>query len=58
MKEADYLFEPAYNQALRCYQANDYQDAFKYVKMALQVFPEHSESKELLGEIEDVLRVM
>lgn len=58
MKEADYLFEPPFNLALRAYEANDYQEAYKFAKMALEIFPEHNESKELLKEIEGILRLV
>jgi len=47
LKEADYLFEPAYNMALWAYKQNDYQEALKMVNKALEIYPDHFESKEL-----------
>ena len=57
MKEADYLFEPCYNQAIQYYKLNDYQETFKYAKRALEIYPDHVESKELLQKVDDTLRV-
>jgi len=47
IKEADYLFEPAYNLALWAYKQNDYQDALRLINKALEIYPDHYESKEL-----------
>ena len=58
MKEADYFFEPAYNLALCNYKNSDYQEAYKLVKKALSIYPDHIESKELKKTIEDVLSVL
>jgi len=58
MKEADYLFEPPYNMALLAHRSSDYQEAYKLVKSALKIYPDHIESKELKKTIEEVLAIL
>ncbi len=43
----DYSFEPYYNYAAMKYKQGDYEEAQKYVKKSLDIFPEHFDSKEL-----------
>ena len=57
LKEADYLFEPAYNMALWAYKQNDYQEALKMVNKALEIYPDHFESKELKRTINASLSI-
>jgi len=58
IKEGDYLFEPCYNLALWYYKGHDYQEAYKQVKKALEIYPDHVESQDLKKAIEEVLSVL
>ena len=44
----EFLFEPRYNLALLGYQTSDKEESFNHVKKALEIFPDHVESKELM----------
>mgnify|MGYP001048108895 CR=1 FL=1 len=48
---ADWLYEPLYNAALLAYRTGEMQQSFDLVNRALKVFPEHSDSKELLQKL-------
>lgn len=37
---------------------NDYQESFKLVKKTLEIYPEFSEAKELLNNLEEIISVM
>ncbi|CAM9501407.1 unnamed protein product [Chrysoparadoxa australica] len=55
---APYLFEPFYNGALLSYRAGDLQDAYAQCSKALEVYPEHHDSKELLEQLKSHLRAL
>jgi tetratricopeptide repeat protein 8 len=42
-----YLFEPLYNNALLLYRLGDFQEAYSNVCKALEIYPNHDDSKEL-----------
>eukprot|EP00903_Cladosiphon_okamuranus_P013708 g12764.t1 len=50
---APYLFEPFYNGALLAYRSGDLQEAFSMCGKALEVYPEHGDSKQLLKTLQD-----
>ena len=58
LKEGEYLFEAAFNGALAAFKTSDYQECYKLLKKALGIYPEHSESKELLKIIEELLTII
>eukprot|EP01029_Cantina_marsupialis_P010012 TRINITY_DN2297_c0_g1_i1.p1 TRINITY_DN2297_c0_g1~~TRINITY_DN2297_c0_g1_i1.p1 ORF type:complete len:508 (+),score=66.95 TRINITY_DN2297_c0_g1_i1:60-1583(+) len=45
------MFEPFYNGALLSYKIGDFEQSFKLVKRALDLFPQHAESKELMSQL-------
>lgn len=45
---ADWLYEPLYNMALLTFRTGQMQESFMLVNKALEIFPEHADSKELL----------
>lgn len=49
---APHVFEPFYNLALLAYRTGDFQDAHNYVSKALQIYPNHIDSKELLSTLQ------
>ena len=53
VKLSPFYFEPLYNGALLAYKIGDYQESFFLVNEALKVFPEHSDSKDLLGLLKE-----
>lgn len=55
---APYLFEPFYNGALLAHGAGDYQEAFRLVDKALELYPQHHDSKELRAKLDAQLRTM
>lgn len=57
IKESQFLFEPIYNSALLAINSNDYQEAYSLVNKALELYPEHIESKELKKTIDDYLSI-
>jgi tetratricopeptide repeat protein 8 len=50
-KEGDHTFEPYFNGALLAFKSGDFQDSFDLVTKALNVFPEHTESLQLLKQL-------
>lgn len=48
---ASFLYEPFYNGALLAYKLGDFSDAFALVSKALEIFPGHTESKDLLKQL-------
>ncbi|GAX76630.1 hypothetical protein CEUSTIGMA_g4076.t1 [Chlamydomonas eustigma] len=50
-KEGDHTFEPYFNGALLAFKSGDFQDSFDLVTKALNAFPEHTESLELLKQL-------
>lgn len=47
-KLGQFLFEPSYNGGLLAFKTGEYQDSFTATKKALEIFPEHADSKELM----------
>lgn len=45
---APHNFEPSYNIALLAYKAGQYQESFRNVEKALSLYPQHTESLEML----------
>lgn len=43
-----FIFEPVFNAALLAYKLGEFQESYQLVEKALGIFPEHSESKELM----------
>lgn len=41
------FFEPCYNLSLLLWKKGDFQESFKMIQIALQIFPDHVDSKEL-----------
>lgn len=50
-KEGDHTFEPYYNGALLAFKLGDFQESFDLVQKALNAYPEHTESHELLKQL-------
>lgn len=51
-KNTEYLFEPYYNFAIRRYKEGNKEEAYKFAKKSLEIFPAHFESKDLINKIE------
>ena len=47
----DFSFEPYYNYADLRFKQGDYEEAFKFAKKALEIYPTHFESKEIVEKI-------
>lgn len=56
MKENQYLFEPHFNYAINCYKIGRYEEAFEVIKKALDIYPDHTDSKKLLGLLKNILK--
>ncbi|GMH44731.1 hypothetical protein BSKO_12683 [Bryopsis sp. KO-2023] len=52
-KLAGHLFEPCYNGALLCFRKGEFQGSFEQVNSALEVYPEHIDSKDLLKQLQN-----
>jgi tetratricopeptide repeat protein 8 len=48
---APHMFEPFFNGALVAFKLGDCQESFDYAQRALEAFPEHTDSKELLKQL-------
>ena len=46
------MFEPFFNMALVAFKLGDCQESFDHAQKALEAFPEHTESKELLRQLQ------
>ncbi|KRX09628.1 hypothetical protein PPERSA_09298 [Pseudocohnilembus persalinus] len=57
-KEGEFLIEPHYNSALWAYNSSEFQQAYDFVKKALEIYPDHADSKKLLKNIENKLKVI
>lgn len=57
-KMSDHLFEPFYNGALLCFNKGEFQESFELVNSALEVFPDHMDSKELLKQLQDFFTIL
>uniref|UniRef100_A0A7S1CCY2 Uncharacterized protein n=1 Tax=Bicosoecida sp. CB-2014 TaxID=1486930 RepID=A0A7S1CCY2_9STRA len=49
---AGYMFEPFFNGALLAYKLGDFQDSYELVQKALGAYGAHSDSKELLKQLQ------
>lgn len=47
----DFSFEPYYNYSVLRYKQGDKEEAFKFAKKSVEIFPSHFESKELINKI-------
>ena len=56
-KNSDYAFEPYYNFSIMRYKLGDIEEAYKFNKKALEIFPDHYESKDLKEKIINQLLV-
>ena len=54
-KNTDYSFEPYYNYANTRYKQGDYEESYKFAKKALEIYPQHFESKEIVEKIQKQL---
>ena len=48
-----HTFEPPYNSALLSYKLGDLQESFNQATKALECYPEHADSKELLKTLRE-----
>ncbi|XP_067141964.1 tetratricopeptide repeat protein 8 [Centruroides vittatus] len=55
---ASYLFEPFYNHALLAEEMGDLQSCFSIVQKALEAFPDHTDSQELLEKIKKMFSTL
>ncbi|CAE7581589.1 Ttc8 [Symbiodinium sp. KB8] len=51
MRLAAHLFEPAFNGGLLAFKLGEFQDSFELANKALEAYPEHIESKELIKQL-------
>ena len=56
MKENQYLFEPHFNYAVNSYKIGHYEDAFEVIKKALDIYPDHPDSKKLFNLLKVLLK--
>jgi tetratricopeptide repeat protein 8 len=56
-KNTEFSFEPYYNFSALKYKMGDLEEAYKFNKKALELFPEHYDSKELRDKIKNKLLV-
>jgi len=54
-KNTDYSFEPYYNYANLRYKQGELEESIKFAKKAIEIFPQHFESKELITKIQKEL---
>eukprot|EP00451_Oxyrrhis_marina_P015597 CAMPEP_0204328882 /NCGR_PEP_ID=MMETSP0469-20131031/13746_1 /ASSEMBLY_ACC=CAM_ASM_000384 /TAXON_ID=2969 /ORGANISM="Oxyrrhis marina" /LENGTH=360 /DNA_ID=CAMNT_0051311389 /DNA_START=29 /DNA_END=1111 /DNA_ORIENTATION=- len=51
MRLGPHLFEPAFNGGLLSFKLGDFQDSFELANKAMEAYPEHIESKELIKQL-------
>jgi len=51
MRLGPHLFEPAFNGGLLAFKLGEFQDSFELANKALEAYPDHNESKELLKQL-------
>lgn len=56
MKENQYLFEPHFNFAVNAYKIGKYEEAFEVVKKALDIYPDHTDTKRLFSILQGILK--
>jgi tetratricopeptide repeat protein 8 len=52
-KMADFMFEPFFNGAFLAFKMGDFQESFELVSKALEAYPDHTDSKELLKQLKN-----
>jgi tetratricopeptide repeat protein 8 len=56
MKENQYLFEPHFNYAINCYKIGKYEEAFEVIKKAIEIYPDHPDSRKLFDLLKGILK--
>lgn len=56
-KLSDFSFEPFYNYGALLYKQGDFEEAYKFTKKALAIFPDHFDSQELMGKLNNRLMI-
>lgn len=54
-KNTDFSFEPYYNYANLRFKQGELEESVKFAKKAIEIFPQHFESKELVAKIQKEL---
>lgn len=54
---APQMYEPFYNGALLAYNLGEFQEAFELAQKARDAFPDHTDTLELLGQLNQQLRL-
>ena len=54
---APQMYEPFYNGALLAYNLGEFQEAFELAQKARDAFPDHTDTLELLGQLNKQLRL-
>ena len=54
----NFLFEPSFNAALLSLKKGEFQESFTLCQKALEIFPDHADSKELLKNLNQHFAVM
>ena len=57
-KLAPYLFEPFYNGGLLAYKLGNYQESYALVTKALEIYPDHTDSTDLLKTLKRLFAVL
>ena len=57
-KIANYLFEPCFNASLLMLKKGEFQESYSMANQAIQIYPEHADSKELLKTLSQHFSVM
>lgn len=47
----DHIYEPFYNSGLLSYKMGDFQESYKNAEKSLEIYPEHSDSQELMKQL-------
>lgn len=48
------MHEPFYNEALLCYKLGEFQQSYELLTKVLEIYPEHSESLELMKKLKQL----
>lgn len=51
MRLGPHLFEPAFNGGLLAFKLGEFQESFELATKALEAYPDHIESKELIKQL-------
>merc|ERR1711934_107592 len=55
---APYMFESFFNGALLAYKLGNHQESYKLVSKSLQAYPNHSDSKDLQGQLKSLFTML